>query len=46
MSIFKWLKESFQYIGEAVVRIFSPRDDQYPHIGVQPFAGDSFEDDA
>lgn len=46
MSIFKWLQAALQYIGEGVVRIFRPSDDEYPNIGVQPFAGDSFEDDA
>lgn len=46
MSIFKWLKETLQYIVEGVVRIFHPSDDEYPNIGVQPFSGDSFEDDA
>lgn len=28
------------YISEAVSRIFSPRDDDYPATGVQPFEGD------
>jgi hypothetical protein len=46
MSIFKWLQEELQYIGEGVVRIFRPNDDEYLNIGVQPFAGDSYEDDA
>ncbi|HEY9833150.1 MAG TPA: hypothetical protein V6D26_21535 [Stenomitos sp.] len=46
MSIFKWLKEALQYLVEGVVRIFRPSDDEYPNIGVQPFGGDSFEDDA
>lgn len=45
MSIFKGLQEALQYIAEGVVRIFRPSDDEYPNIGVQPFAGDSFEDD-
>lgn len=34
MSIFKWLKEAIQSIGEGVVRIFRPSDDEYPNIGV------------
>ncbi|BDA74578.1 menaquinone-specific isochorismate synthase [Calothrix sp. PCC 7716] len=28
------------YISGAVVRIFSPRDDNYPETGVQPFEGE------
>jgi hypothetical protein len=46
MSIFKWLQETLQYIGEGVGRIFRPSDDEYPKIGVQPFGGDIFKDEA
>lgn len=28
------------YISGAVARIFSPRDDNYPNTGVQPFEGE------
>ncbi|WP_200929884.1 hypothetical protein [Nostoc piscinale] len=28
------------YISSAASRIFSPRDDNYPETGVQPFDGD------
>lgn len=28
------------YISGAVVRIFGPRDDNYPQTGVQPFEGE------
>ena len=31
-----------QYISEAVTRIFSPSDDAYPIIGIQPFSGEPF----
>jgi hypothetical protein len=44
MSIFKTLQETFQYIWEGAVRIFAPRDDEYPEIGVQPFSGDAYEE--
>ncbi len=30
----------FRYIYDAFVRIFSPRDDDYPETGVQPFEGE------
>lgn len=32
------------YISGAVSRIFSPRDDDYPATGVQPFEGDPPEE--
>ena len=28
---------------EAVVRIFGPRDDAYPNVGVQPITGEPFK---
>ena len=40
MAIFKILDHIAQYISEAVMRIFSPTDDAYPRIGVQPFTGE------
>ena len=51
MSIFTKVRQAFQslleatqrlirYMSEAVTRIFSPTDDQYPETGVQPFEGD------
>lgn len=33
-------QQVMNYISEAVSRIFSPRDDDYPATGVQPFEGD------
>ena len=32
----------FQYLAEAVVRIFSPDDNAYPEVGVQPYEGDYY----
>lgn len=43
MRISRMIDSVLQYISEAVTRIFSPSDDAYPAIGVQPFAGDSFK---
>lgn len=43
MGIYKLFNSITQYISEAVVRIFSPSDDAYPNIGVQPFSGEPFE---
>jgi hypothetical protein len=42
MGIYKVFYSITQYISEAVVRIFSPNDDAYPAIGVQPFSGEPF----
>lgn len=40
MSITQRLQQTIQYLLEAVSRIFSPRDDEYPASGVQPFEGE------
>lgn len=34
------LSDLLQYIGEGFARIFSPSDDEYPMIGIQPFDGE------
>ncbi|MGF1541547.1 MAG: hypothetical protein ACFCU5_14035 [Pleurocapsa sp.] len=43
MTIIKTIKNLVQYITEAFVRIFTPADDQYPAIGVQPFEGTIYQ---
>lgn len=43
MAISRMIDSISQYISEAVVRIFSPSDDAYPIVGVQPFAGEPFK---
>ena len=43
MGIYKIFDGITQYLSEAVTRIFGPRDDAYPAVGVQPFAGDPFK---
>jgi hypothetical protein len=45
MSISRIIDDVIQYISGAVSRIFSPSDDNYPEIGVQPFEGDSDKKD-
>lgn len=40
MFILQRLQQVAQYIGEAVVRTFSPHPDFYPEIGTQAFPGD------
>lgn len=40
MGISRMIGSTIQYISEAVRRIFGPTDDEYPAIGVQPFAGE------
>lgn len=43
MTIDKTLHEMMQYLTEAFARIFSPNDDEYPAIGVQPFYGEIYQ---
>lgn len=43
MGITKIVESITLYISEAVARIFSPSDDAYPIIGVQPFSGDPYK---
>lgn len=31
-----------QYFSDAIARIFSPSDDAYPEVGVQPFDGEPY----
>jgi len=42
MGISKLIAAITEYISEAAARIFSPTDDSYPVIGVQPFDGEPF----
>lgn len=44
MNFVKMTTDALQYLSEGVARLFSPRDDQYPNIGVQPFEGDPFSE--
>jgi hypothetical protein len=40
MNFVQAIKNIIQYLTEGFARIFSPTDDQYPEIGVQPFEGE------
>lgn len=40
MNILKLTQNALQYLSEGAARLFSPGDDQYPDIGVQPFEGE------
>lgn len=42
MFISKIVRATIQYLTEGFARIFSPIDDAYPSIGVQPFEGDIY----
>ena len=46
MNIVKLLQDAIRYIAEAAARIFSPNDDEYPRVGVQPFEGEPYEGSA
>ncbi|MGF1988395.1 MAG: hypothetical protein RMY62_011090 [Nostoc sp. ZfuVER08] len=43
-SIQEFLGKIINYILTAVSRTFSPKDDDYPASGVQPFEGDIADD--
>lgn len=42
MIVNRTLKDMIQYLTEAFVRIFSPNNDEYPAIGLQPFEGEIY----
>ncbi len=42
MSMMEIIKNINNFIAEAVARIFSPSEDAYPSVGVQPYSGDTF----
>lgn len=44
MKLAATFENIFQYLFEAIGCIFSPSDDLYPAIGVQPFEGDPFSE--
>ena len=46
MVVSTTVKNIIQYITEAFLRIFSPTDDHYPAIGVQPFEGTIYNSDS
>ena len=39
MIVTKAVKNIIQYITEGFIAIFSPNNDSYPTIGVQPYGG-------
>lgn len=39
MILLNTLKTVVQYMAEGFLEIFSPHEDQYPAVGVQPFGG-------
>ena len=43
MWIFETWKNISQYISGAVALIFSPNNDQYPKVGIQPFEGEVYQ---
>ncbi|MDY6939224.1 MAG: isochorismate synthase [Cyanobacteriota bacterium] len=42
MKLELMLRNALQSLFESVGRIFSPTDDAYPEIGVQPFEGEPY----
>jgi len=45
MGIMKLMDNINSFFVEAIARIFSPSDDAYPNVGVQPYSGDPFTGD-
>ncbi|AFY75800.1 MAG: hypothetical protein IGR93_10030 [Hydrococcus sp. C42_A2020_068] len=43
MKLLKDLQQVIQNIWLSILRIFSPRDDDYPETGVQPFEGEPYD---
>lgn len=39
MAVVKIVRSIIQFISEGFIEIFSPDNDHYPAIGVQPFGG-------
>lgn len=44
MNIYKLVELVAVYLSEGVIRVFSPKDDYYPVIGVQPFSGEPYQE--
>jgi hypothetical protein len=44
MKLWESIKNSIGYVSDAIGRIFGPNDDEYPNTGVQPFEGDTEQD--
>lgn len=43
-ALLNFFQQLIQFVSEAVLRIFSPKNDQYPETGVQPFEGEPNND--
>lgn len=39
MKVIEQTKKALRFFSEAAVRFFTPTDDSYPEVGVQPFEG-------
>jgi len=44
MKLLKWLQQPVQYLVKGVAKIFTPTDDDYPAIGIQPFEDEPYEE--
>lgn len=44
MNISKLLSDMLEYVSEAAALVFSPFNDKYPAIGVQPFEGEPYKE--
>jgi len=39
MKVVEQTRKALRFFSEAAIRLFSPTDDSYPDVGVQPFDG-------
>jgi hypothetical protein len=39
MKVLEQAEQALRFFSEAAIRFFTPTDDSYPDVGVQPFEG-------
>ncbi|MBW4465820.1 MAG: hypothetical protein KME07_10335 [Pegethrix bostrychoides GSE-TBD4-15B] len=44
MNILKRLNDAILYLSEGAAMLFSPSQDDYPNIGLQPYDGDPYSE--
>jgi hypothetical protein len=43
MNVSSFIQDFVQYLTEGFARIFSPNNDEYPNVGIQPYEGDPYQ---
>ena len=44
MAVWQWLKQIVKYLEKGTARLFSPSEDNYPKIGIQPFEDEPYDE--